>query len=257
MKFVWFSDLHYSNDGPVLGYNSADHARAVVRHVSTHHPDAAFCLISGDLVDQGKEGEYRALQHILKGTGLPILPLTGNHDRRGPLRKVFALPENAMPDFVQYEHKIGDWTLLCLDTLVEGEGWGHLCAERLSWLEGRLEDTRDSSVILVMHHPPLALGLPVLDVDNLRNGDDLLQLLAKFPHVRQILCGHVHRLVQGVVDGIPFATMRSVLFQAPPPQPAWDWSSFAPSSDALGLGIVHVSGQSFILQHEEFALMSS
>lgn len=257
MKFVWFSDLHFSNEGPVLGFDSANHARAVARHVSTHHTDAAFCLISGDLVDQGKESEYRALQRILGETGLPILPLTGNHDRRAALRQVFALPDSAMHDFVQYEHRLGNWTLLCLDTLVEGEGWGHLCAKRMNWLESRLEDTRDRPVILVMHHPPLALGLPVLDADNLRNGGDLLQLLSGYPNVRQILCGHVHRLVQGVVEGIPFATMRSVLFQAPPPHPAWDWGSFAPSSDALGLGIVHLSERSFVLQHEEFELTSS
>ena len=45
----------------------------------------------------------------------------------------------------------------------------------------------------------------------------LLDLLEGQTHVRHLFAGHVHRPVCAIARGLPLATMKSVLFQAPAP----------------------------------------
>jgi hypothetical protein len=97
----------------------------------------------------------------------------------------------------------------------------------------------------------MPLGLPMQDGARVREGAALLDLLAAHGGVRQLCLGHVHRPISGCVRGIPFTTMRSVLYQAPPPRPAWDWSSFRPAAEAPALGVVTVEGQDVAIQFDE------
>ncbi len=157
-----------------------------------------------------------------------------------------------MQGFCQYVVELGETVLLCLDTLIPGNDAGILCTERLGWLEQQLLAAKGRPVVVAMHHPPLTLGLGVLDQDMLQNGLQVLELLARFPNVVQILAGHVHRPVSGTVQGIGFRTQRAVLYQAPPPVPRWDWDSFTPAQEAPGLGVVMVEQGQVIVQDLQF-----
>lgn len=63
----------------------------------------------------------------------------------------------------------------------------------------------------------------------------MFNLVSWFLSVRYMSMGHVHRPISGTVQGIPFSIMRSVLYQAPAPRPAWDWRSFKPSQEASNI----------------------
>jgi 3',5'-cyclic AMP phosphodiesterase CpdA len=142
--------------------------------------------------------------------------------------------------------------ILCLDTQKSGSDAGEFCAARTAWLRSELEAAGDTPVFLFMHHPPHVLHLPMLDVDNMQNGDAFLDLVSEFDCVRYMLLGHVHRPVSGVVRGVPFSTMRSVLYQAPAPRPEWDWSTFQPSEEAPNFGVVMISDGAITIQYDQF-----
>ncbi|MEX0303543.1 MAG: phosphodiesterase [Leisingera sp.] len=252
MKLIWMSDLHFEAESLVLGHDPRMRLQAAVDYIATHHGDAAACLITGDLVETGTVQNYRALQNFLNQLPIPVLPMTGNHDDRDALRKALPLPDSAMAGFVQYRAGFGELTVICLDTLIPGEDAGHLCPERLSWLHAEVDALNGRPAIVAMHHPPLKLGLPMLDPDNLRNGGALLAVLEKFPNVLHLLAGHVHRPCSGTVRGIPFTTARSVLYQAPPPRPEWDWSSFRPAQEAPALTVLEYSETGLTLQQCQF-----
>jgi len=122
----------------------------------------------------------------------------------------------------------------------------------MAWLIRALSDAGDMPVFLFMHHPPMALGLPMQDSENMRNGKAFIDLITEFGCVKYLFIGHVHRPITGTVGGIPFSTMRSVLYQAPPPRPEWSWDTFKPSKEAPNIGVVRLTGGSVNLQYDQF-----
>ncbi len=242
MKLIWMSDPHFVTEGLVQGHDPRIRLSRAVDYINTHHADAAFCVVSGDLVDHGTAADYAAVAAYLGRLTMPCLPMVGNHDTRDLLVRALPLPKGAMAGFVQYAVQTEAARLICLDTLTPGSDGGSFSGARMDWLAAELSAHPQTPVLLFMHHPPMDLGLPMQDPDRLQDGEALLDLLVRHANVRHLCIGHVHRPITGTVRGIPFATMRSVLYQAPPPVPAWDWNSFVPAQEAPALGVMTVRG---------------
>ncbi|MGB0844281.1 MAG: phosphodiesterase, partial [Alphaproteobacteria bacterium] len=161
-------------------------------------------------------------------------------------------PLSGMKDFVQYEVPTDKALVVALDMHKTGSDAGEFCQERYDWLGSVLKANSQKPAILFMHHHPMPLGLPMQDTENMQNGEEFLEFVSKHKNVKQLCIGHVHRAITGNVKGIPFATMKSVLYQAPAPQPAWDWDTFAPAIEAPNIGVVTVSGSDVTLQYQQF-----
>ncbi len=252
MKAIWTSDPHFSREGLVLGHDPRVRLRAAIEHINQHHSDAGFCVISGDMVNRGALVDYQALQKALEDLKVPYLPMVGNHDDRELFKQILPLPPTCMADFVQYSVETRTGIFLFLDTQKVGSDAGELCQARRQWLKDALQNAGRAPVYIFMHHPPMRLGLPMQDTENLQNGAEFLDVITAFSCVKHLFIGHVHRSISGTVRGVPFATMRSILYQAPAPQPAWDWESFAPSSEAPNLGVLRIEESDVILQYVQF-----
>lgn len=251
-RLIWLSDLHFETEGLVLGHGPFVRLRAAVAHINAHYADADLCLITGDIVDTGTPDNYRAVREELEQLALPWHPMTGNHDGRGVFLEHMPLPVGALDGFAQYEIVLPRVRLICLDSLWEGQDAGQLCDARMGWLEARLRAADTRPVIIFLHHPPVDLGLPMLDPDRLSNGADLMALLARFPQVNHVCCGHVHRPVVAQAGAITVTSLRAVLYQAPAPLPAWDWESFAPPREAPEMGVITVESGQITLRMEQF-----
>ena len=250
-QFVWLTDLHF-DVAPVLDHDPIQRLDAAVAYINATYPDAAFCVISGDIVETASDDAYAEVKSHLGRLVMPFWPMTGNHDRRALMRRHLDLPDSAMDRFVQYALEAGPVRVLCLDSLCEGEAKGELCQTRFDWLEHQLTQDQDRPTLIMLHHPPMALGLPMLDPDRLEQGDTLLELLARFPNVRQLCFGHVHRPVTGRLGHLSYCGLRSILYQAPPPYPLWDWDSFAPALEAPELAVVSCSADQIGFQMLQF-----
>lgn len=251
-KIIWLSDLHYTARGTVSGYDPRIRLQAAIDFINTHHDDADICVLSGDLVNHGTAMDYAALSDQLKSLRPTMAPMVGNHDNRSLLRAHFDVPSTAMPDFVQYALVSKTHQILCLDTQKHGADAGQFCAERLRWLHTQLRKHPSLPSYLFMHHPPMPLGLPMQDQDRMENGDAFLDALSDHANVKHLFIGHVHRPITGTVRGIPFATMRSVLYQAPAPKPDWTWQTFAPAPEAPQLGVLTLDGADSQLHFTQF-----
>ncbi len=247
-KLIWLSDLHYTASGDVLGHDPRVRLEAAIALINDHHADADYCIISGDMVNRGTDGDYAAVAAHLGQLTVPVLPMVGNHDDRVLFARFLAAPPG-LDGFLQYAIETPDGLILCLDTLDPGQDSGAFCDLRADWLRDML--ARGLPTFIFMHHPPCDMGLPMQDQDRLADGAAFLDLLAGYPNVVQLLIGHVHRPITGVVQGIPFATMRSVLYQAPPPLPAWDWSSFVPAAENPALGVIALDNGAITLQYHD------
>lgn len=251
-KIIWMTDPHFQNRGTIGGLDPRLRLEAAIDHANRHHGDADFAILSGDLVGDDIEGDYRELARYLARSALPIHPMMGNNDHRQAFRDQLVLPEGAMEAFNQYVIETPQGHVICLDTHKVGSHAGELCEARLAWLQEVLRQGEDRPSYIFMHHPPLALGLPKQDEIMLEDSEAFLDLVAAHPNVRHLFMGHVHRPTSGHIRGIPFATLGALSFQAPAPRPAWDWESFAPAAEAPHYGVIEISAQSVVLQFTQF-----
>ena len=252
INLIWMSDLHFAAEGDVLGHDPRIRLETAIDHINAHHSDAAMCVITGDMVNRGTHADYEGLRMRLDTLSVPYFPMVGNHDNQDLFRRVLPVPTNCMPGFIQYKVETSQGLIVCLDTQKDGADAGEFCEKRGNWLRETLKEAGTTPVYLFLHHPPMPLGLPMQDTENMENGQNFLELISDFECLKYMFIGHVHRPITGTVGGIPFSTMRSALYQAPPPRPEWSWDTFKPSSEAPNIGVIQITDSSVIMHYDQF-----
>ncbi len=178
-------------------------------------------LISGDLCQDESWGGYVRLAELLAASPLADLPppwlLSGNHDHGLRLRA--ALGRRAV--IAPAEILCGGWQVLLLDSQLPGRLEGQLGAYQWAWLERALQAS-DRPLLVALHHPPVAIGDPMLDGIALGDGPALLERLRASGRLRGVLFGHVHQHWQGQLPGqpeVPLLACPSSLCSFPAVQP--------------------------------------
>lgn len=213
MLIAQISDTHYLTNGDWLA-GRLDTASAFARLINTIRqmpvqPD--LILLSGDVGECAIDEEYQAVGAALRSLGIPTLIVPGNHDARAAMHR--ALPE--MVGLTNFGHlclldERFDIAIIGLDTTEEGQPWGCLCPQRLQWLEQTLLKVQDRPVLIFMHHPPITTGLAAMDRIGLIEGKQRFgELLRQHGQVQAILCGHMHRRIQGSFASVPVTVAPS------------------------------------------------
>ncbi|WP_437609256.1 phosphodiesterase [Erwinia sp. V71] len=194
------SDLHIKAGGK-LSYGKVDTLGALRQTITTLNnlnPRPDIVVITGDLVDFGREDEYQTLRDALQALAIPYYVMAGNHDDRQQLKAAFAdhsyLQQHA--ERVEWQAECGPLRLLALDSSVPGQPYGELAAESLAWLEQELSQQPERPTLVMLHHPPFASGIAHMDRQPLRHPEALAQVIARYPQVERVLCGHLHRSIQ-------------------------------------------------------------
>lgn len=149
--------------------------RSVAQAAARQHPDAAFLISMGDLVDNGEDHvQWEQWFEGLTGIAdrLPLAPIMGNHETyttdwqvRWPKAylALFDLPENGSANFNRhyYSYDYGDVHFSVLSTqwpelhaLTPG-----LKAEQLAWLPKDLAATKKKWKIVLLHRDVLQYGI--------------------------------------------------------------------------------------------------
>lgn len=216
MLIAQISDTHVTSPGQPVEqrFATATHLQRAVTHLLSLPRLPDVVLITGDCVDEGSVAEYERLRVCLQPLEMPVYVIPGNHDNREHMRQVFGTQGVGHHEtFMQYVVHAGPLRLIALDTLIPGQAGGRLCHERLHWLEAQLTADRASPTILFQHHPPFAIGIPVLDRAGFGGVEDLSRLIARHPNVERILAGHVHCHVQRRFHGTIAVTCPSTAHQ--------------------------------------------
>ena len=173
------------------------------------HPDAV--LVSGDLADTAAAEEYRIVRELLAPLPMPVHVLGGNHDDRDALREWFPVAgaagaAGASCAEYRYATEVGGVRLVVCDSTVPGRPEGRL---DLEWLEAQLDAP---AVVVAMHHPPFAVGMPALDEIALGAEDTaaVAALLERSPQVLRVICGHTHRAAFTTLGGCGVLTCPGV-----------------------------------------------
>jgi 3',5'-cyclic-AMP phosphodiesterase len=200
------SDLHVKPPG-TLAYGKVNTAKALERCVGSLNafaPAPDFVVISGDLADTPNVEEYDYLKRLLKPLKLPFAGLPGNHDCRELMRAAFPdAPYASSSGALNQKIEVGVLDLLLLDSSLPGKPDGELDAATLQWLEAALSSSTDRAALLFLHHPPFVAGIWHMDRQNLRNSDQLADIIRRHPRVRLVATGHIHRAIVTMFAGVP------------------------------------------------------
>lgn len=263
-KALIFTDLHITPDGEtIIGLDPLARFKDALAHALARHPDAQHIVLLGDLTHTGDPAEYARLTPVLAQCPIPVTVTMGNHDLRAHLNAAFPAALNA-DGFAQTALDLGPLRLLILDTHdydnqapLEQDGW--LCDTRLAWLDAELtRAARDGKdVVVFTHHPPCPVGFWAMDAIGLANADALLSRLHRAPHVKHLICGHIHRTIHASASnpnggGLPVTILKSPCHQIPM---VLGQGTFADSVDEPGAyGILLALKDTVVVHTEDFAL---
>lgn len=250
--FLFLSDLHLvAAGGSVNGADPVGQLQRVLARVAQVVPRPAFCVVGGDIADDGAEASYtlaRDLLAPLAARGVPILAGVGNHDDRAAFRRGFlgqAGEADGSP--VRSTEEVAGVRVTILDTTIAGQIFGAVDDEQIAWLEARLAEPAPRGHLVVLHHA-CRLGRPAPHPwFELRGAAALESLLARHrDRVLGVLAGHTHQANAAVVGGVLHATAPAVLYQI-------DYLSgddLVPVAGAgFAVGVVGVVGDAGLLVH--------
>lgn len=190
--------------------------RHVLEHLLAMDPRPDALLLTGDVADHGTAEEYAAARDLWSAWPGPMVFGTGNHDvrdafadalldgREGPLDQVLEVPGARV---------------LMLDSLVaappgERVDHGELAPESLAWLDEQLAASTVPTFVC-LHHPPVAIGVGLMDPIRLRDPEALERVLAAHPHVVATLVGHAHTACATTFAGRPLLIGSGVASTVP------------------------------------------
>jgi 3',5'-cyclic-AMP phosphodiesterase len=171
--------------------------QAAIAHLNALSPRPDLVILSGDVVDEGSPDEYALALELLAELTQPLLVIPGNHDEREAFRACFS-HHDYLPKHGPMNYQIGDrgpLRIIGLDVTVPGFHHGLMEEETAHWLEAVLAKQPSRPTLIVMHQPPFASHVPYLDEYWCRDGFRLAEVVARYPAVERILCGHVHRFM--------------------------------------------------------------
>ena len=194
-RIIQITDPHLFKDtnGELLGINTQASFSQVLSEIQQQQYDYDLVLATGDLVqDNSDEGYLRFRQDVKALNNKMVFWIPGNHDFQPKMFEI--LKEETVS--AKKHILLGDkWQILLLDSQVQGVPHGQLEAEELDWLKLKLQEYPERYSLVVLHHHLLSTGSAWLDQHNLRNANELVEVLAPFKHVKALLYGHIHQQV--------------------------------------------------------------
>ena len=204
------SDIHLLPKGEVLrDLDTAGRFVTAMQSVNALHENADLCVFAGDITEKSDAGAYALFDEIRASNDLPQRVVLGNHDDRNVYLQHARNPMLDENGFVEGYDDIKGHRILMLDSSEPGEVRSGLCEQRLSWTSERLAEAKAQGlkVILLLHHNPCALQMPV-DTYRLAAPEKLLKVLRESgADIIQILAGHCHITTAGSWGGYPCATI--------------------------------------------------
>ncbi|WP_290059250.1 metallophosphoesterase, partial [Amycolatopsis solani] len=204
MIIAHLSDLHLDGEP-----RAEERVAAVMDYLADLAVDAV--VVTGDIADHGAPPEYARAAELLKHPA-PVLVCPGNHDVRAAFRAglLGASPSDGPID---QAHEVGGVLFALCDSTIPGRGEGFLADETLDWLDGVLSGG-DGPAFVAFHHPPVEVGVPLVDAIRQSGEQRLAAVLARHPRVVALLAGHVHTGASTTFAGVPLRIAPGVVSQS-------------------------------------------
>lgn len=212
MRVVQISDSHLieSEDDLLYGINTLSTFRQAIACIGRMSPRPNLILHSGDLAEDGSLAAYRRLDQLFQELAIPYYWIPGNHD---------SLPAMAATLPARPKHFVqGNWQFVLVSSKLEGEEThdGMVSPRELDHVRESLQQARHSTVVVIHHHPIPVLSRWLDEGYPLRNAEEFVSTVERFPCCKIVLFGHVHQEVDRMQHGIRYLCAPSTFEQFQP-----------------------------------------
>ena len=222
MKFLAFTDLHYTDDNSHKVRFRPKSLEKVKKAIDEHSVGCDFIIDLGDTADEviGAKAQVSLWQEVfdaMKESGKDYYALIGNHDTSVSKEKWIQI--SGMRDRY-YSFDCGEYKIICLDgnnndtdtPYPEKEIlWSecYLDTEQIKWIKKEIDESQ-KDVIVFCHQMFL--------MDDIENGDDhvlinrkeIIDHFEKSGKVKAVFCGHYHYGNFSEKNGIYYITLRAI-----------------------------------------------
>ena len=214
LGFIHLTDSHLldGRDDTLKGFNTLDSFSATLDESLRCHPEADFILLTGDISQHGSRESYQLLEAVLNKYKLPVYAVPGNHDTPHLLSQVIPSTPAADLNII----KLGNVSLVLINSQVSGEHSGNVGPEQLRQLDTHLANSNSELDIIAIHHPPVSINSEWLDELGLRNRNKLMDILGSHTGNTMLLCGHIHQELDQQVGNVRIMATPSTCFQFAP-----------------------------------------
>jgi 3',5'-cyclic AMP phosphodiesterase CpdA len=199
--FLVVNDVHYLDSG------CGTWLEGVMQQMKGHKQKIDFCLMLGDLAENGLPAQLAPVHDLFKKLDLPTYFVVGNHDYRTQEdRKAF---EDLFPRFINYQFEHRGWQFLGLDT-TEGLRSRNTSvqAPTLRWLDDSIPKCDKKRPTIVFTHFPLGpwvIGRP-------KNAVPVLERFKEI-NLQAVFSGHWHGFTERRVGQVTLTTDRCCSFR--------------------------------------------
>ena len=178
--FIAVNDLHFREAACRPWFEK------VVAQMKQSAPKAEFCLLGGDLADQGTPAQLTGIRDAFAQLEIPVHVVVGNHDYiAGSNRLAY---ERIFPEQINYYFEHRGWQVIGLDTSEGTKSQNTVISDvTLRWLDENLPRLDRTKPTILFTHFPLGNFVWRRPI----NADAVLQRLAGL-NVQAIFSGHFH-----------------------------------------------------------------
>ena len=222
-RFVVINDVHCRDQRCIAWLHT------LVASIRSHQPE--FCLINGDLTENGSIPQLSAVKEIFGSLRVPLYATLGNHDYcddggHGPFNQIF-------PNSLNYQFQHGGWQFIGLDS-TDGRRviFTRVQPSTLAWLDATLPTLDRSRPTVVCTHFPLGQAVLCRPL----NADDILNRFDGF-NLRATFSGHWHGYAERHFEHAVVVNSRCSSWWRPnndgSPQKGYFLCESSPSGDLL------------------------
>jgi len=179
-RFVAINDAHFQSP------RCPGWFERVSASIRAHEPRPEFCLMIGDLAQNGVRTELGPMRDVLRSLRMPSYSVIGNHDYVTNTDR--SAWDELFPRSLNYHFEHRGWRFVGLDSS-EGTKWENtrVQAATLQWLDAELPKLVRAAPTVVFTHFPLGVLVPSRPL----NADDVLDRFKDFNLVA-VFNGHFH-----------------------------------------------------------------
>ncbi|GAC1318206.1 MAG: metallophosphoesterase [Collimonas sp.] len=255
-SFVQISDSH-------IGFNKepnpdpASTLQAVIDKIRAAPHRPAFLIHTGDVSHLSKPGEFDIADQIVRGAGLDVHYVPGEHDVLIDDGKSFFdrfSKGSGGKGWYSFDQSGVHFVALVNVLNLKGGGLGFLGDQQLAWLEQDLRGRGSSTPIVVFTHIPLWSIYPEWGWGT-DDSAQALSYLKRFGSVT-VLNGHIHQVIQKVEGNVSFHTAMSTAYPQPAPGVGPGPGPMKVPADRLR-AVIGVRTVNYVPGHSDLALVDA
>ena len=206
--FVQLTDLHILTDSS----QAASNFMKALDEIQAMPCKPEFIIVSGDIAaNNGEKQAYKVVGNIAGLYDKPIYYAVGNHDLK---ENFIGLPgveskyRSGQAWYYQFIHN--GYRIVVLDSTISNKAEGYIDGSQLVWLKSVLVSDPEIPAFVFLHHHLLQLSEEEEFI--LKNGEDLIKILANVGNVVGVFSGHAHRASMKTHKGILLVTTSSLSY---------------------------------------------